>query len=297
MNIRLNSKEQEELVLKNYRLVYYLANKLTVSPNDYEDIVSIGTIGLIKAAATFNPSKGTRFATYASQCINNEIYMYFRKEKLHIHAISLETPIITSDSNTELTLGNVIISPEQDFTEEVEENDIFIKIINIILNLLKSRERLIMLYKISGASQSFIAEACNLSQSYVSRFERNIIKKVKLYFITQKKFEEVFSMNISDNVYQLSFSTKDIERFNEILANFLKNLKPDYNLPDFKVSCSEERIILQCPAFPESFSFIARIIQEIDNFTLTFGNNKEQSSTKKKTAHKKQNQLNQIEKG
>lgn len=273
MSIRLTSKEQEELVLKNQRLVYHFVNKLNVAPSEYEDMVSIGTIGLIKAAATFDKDKKTKFSTYASRCINNELFMHLRKEKLHIKNISLDDLISKNDEGKEMTVGDKIPSSDKDFTEEILESENFIKIISIILNLLEPRERLIMLYGIAEANQSVIAEALNISQSYVSRLKIKLNKKVKAYLTTTKQFKEVFSMSIEGDSYKISFASKDIKHFNKIFATLLQKTSTE-DLPDFKVNCNKERIVVQIPAHPESFSFIAKIIQEIDDFSMTFVSNK-----------------------
>lgn len=268
-------KKQEELVLKNRALVYYLVKKLGVSPSDYDDIVSIGTIGLIKAARTFNESKGTKFATYASRCIENEIFMHYRKERTHANDISLDAPIKNMEGEDGSTLGDIIPDSMEDFTEKIAASETFTKFISIILNLLEPREKVIMLYKIAGIQQRVIAEALNISQSYISRLEKRIGNKVKLYFTDTQQFKEVFSMAIVDNSYRISFSSKDIKQFNKIFATLLQKLTSAETLPDFKVSCNKERIIIQIPAHPESFSFIAQIIQEINDFSLTYVSNKD----------------------
>ena len=272
-------KKQEELVLENRALVYYLVKKLGVSPSDYDDIVSIGTIGLIKAARTFNESKGTKFATYASRCIENEIFMHYRKERTHANDISLDAPIKNMEGEDGSTLGDIIPDSMEDFTEKIAASETFTKFISIILNLLEPREKVIMLYKIAGIQQRVIAEALNISQSYISRLEKRIVDKVKLHFTDTQQFKEVFSMAIVDDLYRISFSSKDIKHFNEIFATLLQKLTSAETLPNFKVSCNKERIIIQIPAYPESFSFLAQIIQEINDFSLTFVSNKDISTT------------------
>lgn len=274
MNIRLNSKEQEELVIKNRGLVYHIVNKFYVSNTDYEDIVSIGTIGLVKAAATFNSSKKIKFATYATHCIRNEILMYFRKKKLHIHDISLNTTISTDDEGNTLTLDNILIMSSEYFTEQIEAKDIFEKIISIILNVLQPHERLVMLYKISGNSQRFIAETLNVSQSYISKLEKKSIEHVKLYFYSSKEFDEIFSVRIINDLCQISFYEENVKQFNKIFEKLLQKLNPSTNFPGFKVHFNNERIIMQIPIIPESFSLIAEIFREIDSFTTIFASNK-----------------------
>ena len=297
MEIRISSKEQEELVLKNQGLVNYIVGKLNVHASDYEDVVSIGTIGLIKAAATFNKSKGISFATYASKCIHNEILMHFRKEKFYKKVISLNTTAYRDEGEQEIKLEDKIADP-RDFTEEIEEseqNESFVKLISIILNLLEQKERLIMLYEIASFKQTAIAEDLNLSQSYISRMQRKINNKVKSYFMSTGQIKEVFKMTIEQGKYKIKFATKDVKRFNEIFANFLQNLTSTADLPDFKITCSNECIIIYIPAHPESFSFIAKIIREIDEFSMTFVSDKSTISAEKENFQDKKSNNTSME--
>lgn len=269
--MRLNSQKQKDLVINNLGLVHYFVRKLSILPSDYEDLVSIGTIGLIKAAATFNESKNILFATYASRCIQNEIFMYLKKENSHSNNVSLNSPI----SDKDLSLIDVIESEDEAFTDMIENNIIFEKCISIILNFLSPRDKLIMLYRISDISQSDIAEILNLSQSYVSRLIAMLEKKVKSCFLQNMKYMEVFKMKIVENSYLISFSSKNVKEFNKVFTTFLQSLSSAETLPDFKVVCNNQRIILKVPAHPKSFSFIAKIIQQIDNYSFTFTSNNE----------------------
>ena len=274
MGIRLSSKEQEELVLENQALVHHLIKKLNILPSDYDDMFSIGTIGLIKAATTFDKSKNSKFSTYACRCINNEFFMYFRKNKLHQNDISIDDPISTDSEGHTLTLSDILPNSDKDITEEIVEKEVVINFISIILNLLEPRERLIMLYKIAGTTQRCIGKKFNIAQSYISRLEKKINNKVKLYYTNKIQFKEVFSMAIVNDFYEISFSSEDIKDFNKIFATFLQNVASTNDLPDFRVTCNKTRIIIQVPAYPESFSFIAQIIQEIDNYSMEFVSNK-----------------------
>lgn len=132
------------------------------------------------------------------------------------------------------------------------------------------RERLIMLYKIAGISQICIAKTLSISQSYISRLEKKLSQKVKSYLINEQQFKEVFSMTMKNDLYRISFSAKEVKNFNKVFAKYLQNSVSDLPLPDFNISCNKERIVILLPADPESFSFIAQIIQEIDNFNMTY---------------------------
>ena len=270
MIIRLSSKEQEELVTKNLGLVHHLVNKLGVAPSDYDEIVSIGILGLVKAAVTFDKSKGSKFATYASNCINNEIFMYFRKANKYANVISLDDLIATDKDGNETILADLIEDPDSNFVDGIAEREILSKYINIILNLLKPKERLVMLYEMAGVTQSDIAKILKLSQSYISRLMEKIKERINQYFNNEQHFREVYSMSIVGTWYKISFSSKDVMQFNQVFATFLQNLTSTETLPDFKLNSNRERVIIQVPAHPESFSFIAQIIQQIDDYSLTF---------------------------
>ena len=106
----------------------------------------------------------------------------------------------------------------------------------------------------------------------MSRLQFKAIQKVQQVANEQAHYKEVFSMAIVGDEYRISFSSKDINKFNKIFATLLQNLTSVEKVPDFKVSCNKERIIIQIPAHPESFSFIAQIVQEIDEYEMSFSN-------------------------
>jgi len=280
MSIRLTSVEQERLVLENIGFVKYTVRKLNINFSDYEDLVSIGTIGLIKAAATFDKSKGEKFIAYAKVCIDNELLMHFRNEKSHRNDISLEEPIISDGEGNQKTLMAIIPCANWDFTEKIAETDILITLVNVVLNCLSPREKFIMLHQIAGTKQADVAEMLKCTQPHISRLEKQINKKVKSYFTRNRKFEKVFSMTMADNMYQIVFSTKDVTQFNMIFATVLEKITLAEDLPNFNISCNNGRIIIRVPAHLKSFSFIAKIIKEIDDFSMTFMSNKSVSSEK-----------------
>lgn len=275
MSMKLSS-EKERLVLDNQSLVHYLVQKLGVTPIslEYEDIVSIGTIGLVKAAITFDSSKNFSFSTYASRCINNEIFMYYRKANQYAKDISIDEPIRDDGESKEFTLGDTIEHSESNFVEKIVNREAFIQLISIVLNYLEKRNRIVMLYRIGNISQKHIAKMLNISRSYVSVIETRATRKIQQVVNQQVHYKEVFTMDITEETYRISFSSKDIRKFNKIFAIFLQNLTSAATLPDFKVNCNKERIVIQIPAHPESFSFIAQIIQEIEDFNMTFVSDK-----------------------
>ena len=145
---------------------------------------------------------------------------------------------------------------------------------SIILNYLEEKTRLAILYRMGEVSQTDIAEKLSISQSYVSRIVTRATNKIREVANHQVHYKEVFSMAIVGDEYRISFSSKDISKFNKIFATLLQNLTSTEKLPNFRVNCNRERIVVQIPAHPESFSFIAQIIQEIDDFSMTFVSDK-----------------------
>ena len=265
MSMKLSS-DREHLVLDNIGLVYYLVRKFGVTQNssEYEDIISIGTIGLVKAAITYNSSKGIRFSTYASRCINNEIFIHYKRERKYKNNVSIDETIRDNGKGIAITLGDTIA--DSDFVEKIANKDDFIQLMSIILNYLKGKSRLVMLYVIGEISQIDISKKLNIHQSNVSRIENKAIKKIREVYNHQVYYKEIFSMDIVGEEYRICFLSKDVRNFNRILATLLKNLTSTEKLPDFKINCNKERVVIQIPAHLESFSFIAQIIQEIDDF-------------------------------
>lgn len=270
------SSEKQYLVLDNQRLVHYLVRRQGIFPNslEYEDFVSIGTIGLIKAAITFDPSKNITFASYASRCINNEIFIYYKKANKYAKDISMEEPIGEDGEGNVLILEKTLEDPKSNFVEKMVNKEAYINIVNIALNYLKGKYRIVFLYRMGNALQHEIADKLNISRSYVSILETKAIREIKKVASQQLYYKEFFSMAIVEDEYRISFSSKDISNFNKIFAQVLENLTSIEKLPDFKINCNNERIIIQVPADPESFYFIAEIIREIDNFSMSFVSNK-----------------------
>lgn len=274
MDTLLSLKEREKIILENQRLVYYIAKKLNIAQDDFEDFVSIGTIGLIKAISSFDTSKNIKFGTYASRCIENEMLMYIRKEKKRTNDISIEEPLYVDQDGDEFKISS-FIADKDDFTEDLVITETFVELISIVLNRLTKNERMVMLYKIADVNQTEIAERLGISQSYASRLEKKLSKKIEKYMNDNAKYKEVFKMAIMGDTYKISFYSKDIDKFNRVLATVLENTKDPKELPDFKVISEDGRVRILIPAHPESFAFIAKIIQKIEDYTISFVWNKE----------------------
>jgi len=185
---KLNNEENEEvkkmLIEHNLRLVVYIARKFTNTGVDVEDLVSIGTIGLIKAVHTFDVNKNIKLATYASRCIENEILMYLRKNSRKKSEISFEDPLNVDWDGNELRLSDVMGTDGDLIFKDIEKK-VDRKLLKLAMDSLTEREKKILTLryglKKSGESktQKDVADRLGISQSYISRLEKKIINKLK----------------------------------------------------------------------------------------------------------------------
>lgn len=175
---------REKLIRHNLRLVAHVVKKYS-SAGDADDLISVGTIGLIKGIETFKQDKGSMLATYVAKCIDNEILMYIRANKKHRNAVSLYDPVGVDKDGNEITLMDVLPSDDNRFTK-IEDNVIMEKVKKIIQEKLNKREQeiIIMRYGLDDdepKTQLEVAQILNISRSYVSRLEKKIIAKIGKY--------------------------------------------------------------------------------------------------------------------
>lgn len=181
-----NIEARNKLVEHNLRLVAHIVKKYYSTGSNQDDLISIGTIGLIKAVSTFKASKGIRLATYASRCIENEILMFFRNQRKSSQDIYISDPIDTDKEGNALTLIDVI-ADKSDIVEEIDTKLKLQKLKRIIKGVLDERELMIieLRYGINGKkelTQREIAKKMNISRSYVSRIEKSALEKLRSQF-------------------------------------------------------------------------------------------------------------------
>ncbi|MGN1328620.1 MAG: sigma-70 family RNA polymerase sigma factor, partial [Eubacterium sp.] len=174
---------RELLIIHNLRLVVYISKKFETKTTSTEDLVSIGTIGLMKAVKTFNPDKNIKLATYASRCIENEILMHLRKVNSMKGEMSFDEPLSVDWDGNELTLRDVLGTEPNDVYEEIEYDDEKRVLMNTV-NALPEKERnlMIMRFGLNGQqshTQKELADELGISQSYISRLEKRILTKIK----------------------------------------------------------------------------------------------------------------------
>lgn len=175
------------LIERNLRLVAHVIKKYQYLDEDPEDLISIGTIGLIKAVVTFNPDKGNRMAAYASKCIENEILMYLRAKKKTSKEISLYEPIGTDREGNEIKLYDIIETEDADVPEKIHLKENIQKLYEKVETELSQRERLVLkmrygLYNGEEYTQREIAGQLGISRSYVSRIEKSAVEKLREFF-------------------------------------------------------------------------------------------------------------------
>ena len=178
------------LVEKNMRLVAHMINKYACAEKDTQDLISVGTIGLIKAVNTFNPDKKIRLATYAAKCIDNEILMMLRNDKKKMQELSLYEPIGTDKEGNDITFIDVVGDETRDDVGEMLTAEQLKCIYDNMDNILTEREKTIIigrfgLFGSKEMTQNELAAKLNISRSYVSRIERHALNK--LYALLENK--------------------------------------------------------------------------------------------------------------
>ena len=175
------------LIERNLRLVAHIVKKYQPPPEEMEDLLSIGTIGLMKAVVMFDPDKSARLATYAARCIENEVLMYLRGKKKSSKEVSLYEPIGTDREGNEIQLFDVIEMNEEDVYRRLERKEDVIRLYQKVESVLSQRERMVLklrygLYNEEEYTQREIAAMLGISRSYVSRIEKSAIEKLRNFF-------------------------------------------------------------------------------------------------------------------
>lgn len=185
-----DDKAGEVLILRNMRLVAHMVKHYNFDEKDFEEYLSIGTIGLIKAIRTFDSEKGSRLATYASKCIDNEILMALRGDKKKNKDVSLQETVGSDKEGNEINIIDVVDNGEKDFLDAyIIKNDI-VTLYKGIDEVLSEREKEIIikrygLFNKKESTQRELAENMGISRSYVSRIEKEALLKLRKYFVNK----------------------------------------------------------------------------------------------------------------
>ncbi|MBE6658109.1 MAG: sigma-70 family RNA polymerase sigma factor [Ruminococcaceae bacterium] len=178
-----NADARKTLICRNLRLVSHIVRKYYPTAQNPDDLISIGTVGLIKAVDTFDPDKGAHFATYASRCLQNEILMHFRTQKKYGAEVSMQETIDTDREGNPLTYMD-IIAEEDTIADDIDIKLRCARVRKLVVSVLNAREReiIILRYGLSGAAplpQRLCAERLGISRSYVSRIEKAALEKLR----------------------------------------------------------------------------------------------------------------------
>lgn len=175
------------LIEYNLRLVAHIVKKYQSAEDDMEELISIGTIGLIKAVDTFDQEKARRLSTYAARCVENEILMYMRAKKKYMRETSYYEPIGTDKEGNEIQLLDIMESGEPEAMEQIQLKDDSLQIYRLLEERLSEREQLVLImrYGLYGGreyTQREIADRLGISRSYISRIEKNALHRLREYF-------------------------------------------------------------------------------------------------------------------
>ena len=182
-----NQEARNKLIEHNLRLVAHIVKKFDYKESDQDDLISIGTIGLIKGVDTFSTDKGVKLTTYCARCIENELLMHFRGKKKSSKEVSLYEPIGTDREGNEIQLFDVIEMGEEDVHHRLEKKEDVIRLYQKVESELSARERIVLklrygLYNEEEYTQREIAKMLGISRSYVSRIEKSAIEKLRAFF-------------------------------------------------------------------------------------------------------------------
>ena len=188
-----DKKARDMLIEHNLRLVAHIVKKFDNSFVDSDDLISIGTIGLIKGVDTFSNDKGVRITTYCARCIENEILMYFRSNNKFAKNVSINEAIGFDKDGNEIAMLDVLRAPKPDFLEDINVKD-NIKLLNRYIKVLTPREKEILIrrYGLNNSleqTQKAIAKEMKISRSYVSRIEKRALTKILREFIKNNKYD------------------------------------------------------------------------------------------------------------
>ena len=179
---------RNQLIERNLRLVAHIARKYQSPEDEMDDLISVGTIGLLKATDTFDLHKGSKLATYAARCIDNELLMMFRSRKKNVREVSLYEPVGTDKEGNEIHLMDILESQDEDVPVNFEKKENTLRLYQCIEKHLTPQEKeiLILRYGLYGrkpTTQRVVAKRLGISRSYVSRIEKNIILKLRQFLL------------------------------------------------------------------------------------------------------------------
>lgn len=267
------SPEEAQIVEDNMELVKWIVHHKTIwtSPDDFQEKVQIGAIGLIKAVKTFDKSKGLKFATYATTCILNEIMMDYRNNKKFLGNISFEQIVNRGEDGSELTIESCLSDEKTyGFEEKLEDKQELARMLSIILNYPLTRQKLVILLNSAGVKQRRSGNLIGISRSYICRLVSEFRESLLEQFSNQDQepeYKEIYKVSIDEITIRVSFSISDIENFNQKLAEFLLNMEEEEQQIDFDIRRSRKQVTIYLPAEKEALGWLGMLIRVIESPT------------------------------
>ena len=274
----LNDK-QRKLVEKNLKIVPYFLRRLPCKNTEYEDLLSVGNIGLIKATATYDASANNTFGTYAKKCIENEFYMAKRKTKNWSKEISLES-IVTCKDDDEISLKDIVLVDPTDITKGIEERDSLERTLELLLNMssLKLKEKQVVFYRLGGMKQTEIGKQVDLSQASISRVIKSAFSKVKNFIDQNPDYTKEIRVRVTPTKYYLNIMLEDEAKCRLAYQILTEQRTYTDNIPDYMVSIGGSSITVSTYAEEEAYITIADILQKIEPY--------KQKKTKRRDVYK-----------
>lgn len=255
----LNDK-QRKIVEKNLKVVPYFLRRLPCKNTEYEDLLSVGNIGLIKAAATYDASANNTFGTYAKKCIENEFYMAKRKTKNRSKEISLES-IVTckEEGDDKISLKDIVLVDPTDFTKGIEERDSLERTLELLLNMssLKLKEKQVVFYRLGGMKQTEIGKQVDLSQASISRVIKSAFSKVKNFIDQNPDYTKEIRVRVTPTKYYLNIMLEDEAKCRLAYQILTEQRTYTDNIPDYMVSIGGSSITVSTYAEEEAYITIA----------------------------------------
>lgn len=272
--IRLSNGDPEAkeiLITRNLRLVIYISKKFENHGYLIDDLTSIGTIGLIKAINTFSINKQTKLATYASKCIQNEILMFLRNNSKHSNVISIEETVAIDVHGKELTLADILADPTTELSYEAcADREQLSSLFTFALNCLPYKECIVFFYSMSNLTQREIGAIMDFSQSYVSRLQVKIHKKLRKYLSAPKEvLNKTFIFTIEEKNYCISFSRKKFTNFKRTLTQFALDNSSTYPfITQTSIEKTDSYFNIRLPMGSDTYSCIAMLIEYLTSSSL-----------------------------
>lgn len=254
------NEKSTSLVTSNYGLVIFIARKYAVNYQDMDDLVQAGSMGLIKAATSYDQSRNISFATYAVICIQNEVWQELKRKNKYQDDIPLDAPIRNQKDDSRVHVADTISDERQDFEKKGEITEYLERVLQHIMNTLSSRERYVLLCRAGGVTQDELAEKFKVSQSFTSRIEKKAIKKLKKLINFDKEVTGPYHVSIKDSMVEITCTGTE-EQMNEVMR------KIDFReaVPKFTINYDGEKLKIKVPGDPESMPFVAKILNVIEN--------------------------------